>query len=98
MVNVLQIGNIGAELSNLVREVNDLQTQIVIESEGKPIVAMVRYDYLKNLIESLEDALDSAMLKKAVANNDRFFSFEDAIAAHNMTHNANVQIEDFTKV
>ena len=62
MVNVLQIGDVGTELSNLVHEVSDRQTQIVIESEGKPVVAMVHYDYLVNLLDSLEDAIDSKVL------------------------------------
>jgi len=97
MVNVLQIGNVGTELSKLVHEVSDHQTQIVIESEGKPVVAMVRYDYLVNLLEALEDAIDSKFLKQAVAGNDEFFSFEDVIAAHNATYNVEVQLEDFAK-
>jgi hypothetical protein len=98
MVSVLQIGSVGTELSKLVHEVKESQTQIVIEAEGKPVVAMVRYDYLTNLIAALEDALDSALLKKAVASNDAFFSFGDAIADHNMAHNVDVRVEDFTKV
>jgi len=97
MVNILQIGNVGTELSKLVHEVSDHQTQIVIESEGKPVVAMVRYDYLVNLLEALEDAIDSKFLKQAVAGNGEFFSFEDVIAAHNATYNVEVQLEDFAK-
>jgi predicted regulator of Ras-like GTPase activity (Roadblock/LC7/MglB family) len=85
MVNVLQIGEVGTELSNLVSEVRDLHTQVVIVSEGKPLVAMVRYDYLANLLE-------------AVASNDGFFSFEDVIDTHNKAHNTEVLLEDFTKV
>ena len=98
MVNVLQIGNVGTELSKLVHEVSDRQTQIVIESEGKPMVAMVHYDYLMNLLEALEDAIDSKFLKQAVAGNDEFFSFEDVVAAHNTAHNVKVRFEDFVKV
>jgi hypothetical protein len=98
MVNVLQIGNVGTELSQLVHAVRDRQTQIVIESEGKPVVAMVHYDYLVNLLESLEDAIDSKVLKQAVAGNDEFFSFENVIAAHNTAHNVEVRLEDFVKV
>ncbi|ELS32242.1 MULTISPECIES: type II toxin-antitoxin system Phd/YefM family antitoxin [Pseudanabaena] len=98
MVNVLQIGEVGTELSKLVNEVRDLHTQVVIEAEGKPVVAMVRYDYLANLLEALEDAIDSNLLKKAVASNDRFFSFEDVIDAHNKAHYTEVVVEDFTKI
>ncbi|MEI6329605.1 MAG: hypothetical protein WCP16_10260 [Pseudanabaena sp. ELA645] len=98
MVNVLQIGNVGTELSNLVHEVSDRQTKIVIESEGKPVVAMVHYDYLVNLLGSLEDAIDSKFLKQAVADNDEFFSFEDVVSAHNTAHEVEVGLEDFVKI
>ena len=98
MVNVLQIRNIGTELSKLVHEVSDRQTQIVIESEGKPVVAMIHYDYLVNLLEALEDAIDSKVLKQAVASNDEFFGFEQVISAHNIAHNVEVRLEDFAKV
>jgi len=98
MGNVLQIGNVGTELSKLVHEVSDRQTQILIESEGKPLVAMVHYDYLVNLLEALEDAIDSKFLKQAVAGNDQFFSFEDVVAAHNTAHEVEVRLEDFVKI
>jgi PHD/YefM family antitoxin component YafN of YafNO toxin-antitoxin module len=98
MVNVLQIRNIGTELSKLVHEVSDRQTQIVIESEGKPVVAMIHYDYLVNLLEALEDAIDSKVLKQAVTSNDEFFGFEQVISAHNIAHNVEVRLEDFAKV
>ena len=98
MVNVLQISEVGTELSQLVSKVKDLHTQVVIESEGKPVVAMVRYDYLTNLLEASEDAIDSNLLKKAVASNDIFFSFEDVIESHNKAHNIKVLMEDFTKL
>jgi PHD/YefM family antitoxin component YafN of YafNO toxin-antitoxin module len=98
MVNVLQIGNVGTELSKLVHQVSDRQTQIVIESEGKPVVAMIHYDYLVNLLEALEDAIDSKVLKQAVTSNDEFFGFEQVISAHNIAHNVEVRLEDFAKV
>jgi len=45
MVNILQIGQVGSELSQLVRDVSDRNDRVVIESDGKPVVAMVRYDF-----------------------------------------------------
>ena len=97
MVNVVQIGEIGTELLAIVREVNDRQTQIVIESVGKPVVAVVPYSYLMNLLEALEDAINSTLLKNAVASNDKFFSFEEVIEAHNQAHNVEVRVENFTR-
>ena len=61
------------------------------------MVAVVPYGYLMNLLEALEDAIDSTLLKNAVANNDEFFSFEEVIEAHNQAHNVEMPIEDFTK-
>ena len=97
MTNVVQLGEMGTELSAMVREVNDRQTQIVIESAGKPVVAVVPYSYLMNLLEALEDAIDSTLLKNAVESNDRFFSFEEVIEAYNQVHKVEVRVEDFTK-
>ena len=97
MVNVVQMGEMGTELLAIVREVNDRQTKIVIESAGQPVVAVVPYDYLMNLLEALEDAIDSTLLKNAVESNDRFFSFEEVIETHNQAHNVEVQVEDFIK-
>jgi hypothetical protein len=72
--------------------VSDRQTQIVIESAGKPVVVVVPYNYLINLLEALEDAIDRNLLKNAVASNDEFFSFEEAIEAHNQAHNVEVRV------
>jgi len=80
MVNILQIGQVGGELSQLVQDVSDRGDRVVIESDGKPMVAMVRYDYLASLIEALEDALDSKLLKQAIESNDAFFGFEEVLS------------------
>ncbi len=40
-----------------------------------------------NLLEVLENAIDSSLLKNAVASNDDFFSFEEVIKTHNQAHN-----------
>ncbi len=86
MVNILQIGKVGGELSQLAQDVSDRGDQIVIEFDGKPMVAMVRYDYLASLIEALEDALDSKLLKQAIEGNDAFYGFEEALAEHNQIY------------
>jgi hypothetical protein len=95
MVNILQIGQVGGELSQLVHNVSDRGDRIVIESDGKPMVAMVRYDYLASLIEALEDALDSKLLKQAIEGNDAFFGFEEVLAEHNRIYGSGLQVENF---
>ncbi|MEI6429916.1 MAG: type II toxin-antitoxin system Phd/YefM family antitoxin [Pseudanabaena sp. ELA607] len=98
MVNILQIGQVGSELSQLVRDVSDRNDRIVIESDGKPVVAMVRYDYLTSLLEALEDALDSKLLKQAIEGNDVFFGFEDVLAEHNEIYGSNLQLDDLKTI
>ena len=51
------------------------------------MVAVVPYGYLMNLLEALEDAIDSTLLKNAIASNNEFFSFEEVIEVHNQAHN-----------
>ncbi|NJL89389.1 MAG: hypothetical protein HC916_06000 [Coleofasciculaceae cyanobacterium SM2_1_6] len=48
------------------------------------------------MLEALEDAIDSTLLKNAVENNNKFFSFEEVIADPNQAHNVEVRVEDFT--
>jgi len=98
MVNVLQIGQVGNELSQLVHDVSDRNDRVVIESDGKPVVAMVRYDYLTSLLEALEDALDSKLLKQAIEGNDAFFWFEDVLAEHNQIYGSNLQLDDLKMI
>jgi len=98
MVNILQVGQVGSELSQLVRDVSDRNDRIVIESDGKPVVAMVRYDYLTSLLEALEDALDSKLLRQAIEGNDVFFGLEDVLAEHNEIYGSNLQLDDLKTI
>lgn len=50
--------------------------------------------YLMNLLEALEDAINSNLLKNTVASNDIFFSFKEVIEAHNQAHDVEVQDQD----
>ena len=98
MVNILQIGQVGSELSQLVHDVSDRNDRVVIESDGKPVVAMVRYDYLAGLLEALEDALDSKLLRQAIEGNDVFFGFEDVLADHNQIYGLSLQLDDLKTI
>jgi hypothetical protein len=98
MVNILQMGQIGGELSQLVHDVSDRNDRVVIESDGKPVVAMVRYDYLTSLLEALEDALDSKLLRQAIEGNDAFFGFEDVLAEHNQIYGLSLQLDNLKAI
>ena len=98
MVNILQIGQIGGELSQLVRDISEGNDRVVIESDGKPVVAMVRYEYLTSLLEALEDALDSKLLRQAIEGNNAFFGFKDVLEEHNHIYGSHLQVDNLKDV
>lgn len=53
--------------------------RILIERHGKPIAAIISLEDLKRL-EALEDAIDSANLRRAVQENNGFVTLESIIA------------------
>ena len=65
-------------LPELLNRVGFGQERILIERHGKPIAAIVSLEDLKRL-EALEDAVDSAELRKAVAENSGFVALESII-------------------
>jgi prevent-host-death family protein len=54
--------------------------RIRIERHGKPIAAIISYEDL-NRLEALEDALDSAALRQAMATSEGFVTIEELLAA-----------------
>lgn len=55
------------------------QERILIERHGKPVAAIISVEDLKRL-EAIEDAIDSALLRRAVQENDGFVTLESIIA------------------
>ncbi|HLO88417.1 MAG TPA: type II toxin-antitoxin system Phd/YefM family antitoxin [Nostocaceae cyanobacterium] len=53
--------------------------RIIIQRHGKAAVAIIGIDDLK-LLEAVEDAIDSAMLRRAIEENDGFTTLEEIIA------------------
>ncbi|MBD2778830.1 type II toxin-antitoxin system Phd/YefM family antitoxin [Iningainema tapete] len=49
--------------------------RILIQRHGKAVVAIISLDDLK-LLEAIEDAIDSAALRRAVEENDGFITLE----------------------
>ena len=54
--------------------------RIRIERHGKPVAAIISYEDL-NRLEAMEDALDSAALKQAMAKSEGFVTIEELLAA-----------------
>jgi prevent-host-death family protein len=68
-----------ANFQDLVNRAEYRGERIVIQRHGKPVVAIIGLDDLK-LLEAIEDAIDSAELRRAVAENDDFTTLEEIIA------------------
>jgi prevent-host-death family protein len=54
--------------------------RIRIERHGKPVAAIISCEDL-NRLEAMEDALDSAALKQAMAASEGFVTIEEVLAA-----------------
>ncbi|MBW4673590.1 MAG: type II toxin-antitoxin system Phd/YefM family antitoxin [Desmonostoc geniculatum HA4340-LM1] len=64
-----------ANFQELINRVEYKGERIVIERHGKAVVAIVGLEDLKRL-EALEDAIDSELLRRAIAENDGFTTLE----------------------
>ncbi|MFE1745069.1 type II toxin-antitoxin system Phd/YefM family antitoxin [Coleofasciculus sp. H7-2] len=73
----------------LITRVGERGERFVIEQQGQAVAATISYADLKRF-EALEDALDSAMLRRAVAENKEFVTLEEVIAGYNELHNTNL--------
>lgn len=69
----------------LITRVGDSGERVVIEQEGQAVAAIISYADLERF-EALEDALDSAILSNAVAENEEFVTLEEVIAGYNALH------------
>lgn len=68
-----------ANLPELINRAEYGKERIVIERHGKAVVAIINLEDLK-LLEAIEDALDSAKLRRAVEENDGFTTIEAIMA------------------
>ncbi|MBD1899685.1 type II toxin-antitoxin system Phd/YefM family antitoxin [Trichocoleus sp. DQ-A3] len=75
--------------SELITRVGERGERFVIEQEGQAVAAMISYADLKRF-EALEDALDSSMLRRAIAENKEFVTLEEVIVGYNELHNTNL--------
>lgn len=78
MENTINATEARANFQELINRVEYQGDRIIIEQHGKAVVAMVGLEDLKRL-EALEDAIDSELLRRAIAENDGFTTLEAII-------------------
>ena len=69
-----------ANFQDLINRAEYGRERILIERHGKPAVAMISIEDLKRL-EAMEDAIDSAALRRAVEENDGFTTLDAIVAS-----------------
>ncbi|MBW4559808.1 MAG: type II toxin-antitoxin system Phd/YefM family antitoxin [Mojavia pulchra JT2-VF2] len=68
-----------ANFQELINRAEYRGDRIVIQRHGKPVAAIIGLEDLK-LLEAIEDAIDSAELRRAVEENDGFTTLDAIIA------------------
>lgn len=66
-------------LPELLNQVAYGRERVLLQRHGKPVAAIISLEDLKRL-EAIEDAIDSAKLRRAVEENDDFVTLESIIA------------------
>ena len=78
-----------SNFQDLLNRVGFGNERVVIERHGKPVAAIISYDDFK-YFEELEDAIDSAELRRAVEESEGFVS----VSLETMLANRQCRIED----
>jgi len=81
MIDPVSATEARAKFQEIINRVEYGKERLLIERHGKPVVAVIGLDDLKRL-ETLEDAIDSAQLREAIAQNAGFTTLEAVIAQH----------------
>ncbi len=69
-----------ANFQNIISRAEYRSERILIQRHGKTVVAVIGLEDLKRL-EAIEDAIDSAELRRAVEENDGFTTLEEIVAS-----------------
>lgn len=69
-----------ANFQELINRAEYKGERILIQRHGKPVGAIIGLEDLR-LLEAIEDAIDSAELRRAVEQNDGFTTLEAIIAS-----------------
>ncbi|MBE9143725.1 type II toxin-antitoxin system prevent-host-death family antitoxin [Planktothrix mougeotii] len=93
MIKVNETANLN-DLLELVKKAETEGERIIIEREGKGKVAIINYADLK-LLENLEEARDSELLRQAIAeSNGKFYTLDQVLAERGLTLEDIVSEED----
>jgi prevent-host-death family protein len=68
-----------ANFQDLINRAEYSGERIVIQRHGKSAVAIIGIQDLQ-LLEAIEDAIDSAQLRRAIAENDSFTTLDEIMA------------------
>ncbi|GAA6621890.1 type II toxin-antitoxin system Phd/YefM family antitoxin [Scytonema sp. NUACC26] len=75
-MTVISATDARANFQDLVNRAEYAGERIVIQRHGKNVVALISIKDLK-LLEAIEDAIDSAELRRAIEENDGFTTLEE---------------------
>jgi prevent-host-death family protein len=78
-MNTVSVSAARSKFQELLNRVGFSRERILVERRGKPIAAIISVEDLKRL-EAIEDALDSAELRRAVEENEGFVTLESIVA------------------
>ena len=80
----IQVRQVKDKIEDAINNIENTQEAVIIENQGKNIAAVISYKKLQEL-EELKDAIDSAMLKKAIEESSgEFYSLEEVIASRGL--------------
>ncbi len=79
-MNSVSVSTARSKFQELLNRVGFGRERILVERRGKPIAAIISIEDLKRL-EAIEDALDSAKLRRAVEENESFVTLESIVAS-----------------
>ncbi|TAE61728.1 MAG: type II toxin-antitoxin system Phd/YefM family antitoxin [Nostocales cyanobacterium] len=78
-MSVISASEARANFPDIINRAEYRGERILIQRHGKPAVAIISIEDLK-LLEAIEDAIDSAKLRRAIEENTGFTTIEEIIA------------------
>jgi prevent-host-death family protein len=80
-MSIISASEARANFPDIINRAEYRGERILIQRHGKAAVAVISIEDLK-LLEAIEDAIDSANLRRAIEENTGFTTIEEIIAKH----------------